>query len=157
MSGLRGHEQQQSTTRGAATLWAAGAARSEGAHSRTCLAPHSPPPQLEDHSDQVAKGRQQREQINAFWRTKKSASEMEEVYSGLLRSGKSTVKRHYELTGKLADEEARNNPQFARIQALLALPPDAAPEGAPADAGAAAPATPAAAAPSGGPAPPAKR
>lgn len=80
--------------------------------------------QTEDYGDQVVKGRQQQQQINTFWRTKKNAAEMDEVYHGLLRSGKSTVKRHYELTGKLADEEARQNPQYARIQALLALPTD---------------------------------
>jgi hypothetical protein len=95
--------------------------------SSSSALPPTPSLQLEDHGDSLSRGRQQQTQINAFWRTKKSSPEMEEIYHGLLRSGKSSVKRHYELTGALADEEARQNPEYARIQALLTLPGDEEP------------------------------
>lgn len=48
---------------------------------------------------------------------------MDEVYSQLLRSGKGTVKRHYELTGSLGDAESVQNPQYAQMQRILAMPP----------------------------------
>jgi hypothetical protein len=48
---------------------------------------------------------------------------MDALYSQLLRSGKSSVKRHHELTGALAEEEASHDPEFARVQRMLALPP----------------------------------
>jgi hypothetical protein len=55
---------------------------------------------------------------------------MENVYAGLLRSGTGTTKRHYELTGKLADAAAAQDPEQAALQrALLAAPGAAAIEG----------------------------
>jgi hypothetical protein len=60
------------------------------------------------------------DKINAFWKAKRNAAEMDEVYSQLLRSGKSTVKRHYELTGSLSATEEAQDPEYARMQKLLA-------------------------------------
>lgn len=81
------------------------------------------PAQESEYGDQMAKARQNTERINSFWRTKKSSASMDEVYAGLLRSGTGGVKRHHELTGALAMEEARQSPEHARVAALLALPP----------------------------------
>jgi hypothetical protein len=71
----------------------------------------------------MAKVRTNTDNINTFWRTKRSAAEMDAVYAGLLRSGKSSQKRHYELTGPMSDAEAAQSPEAARMQRLLALPP----------------------------------
>jgi hypothetical protein len=38
--------------------------------------------------------RQTTEKINVFWKTKRNAAEMDEVYSQLLRSGRDSAKRH---------------------------------------------------------------
>lgn len=117
-------------------------------HARTQCPTVRPPPQrprgaqAEDYADQVEKGKHNQENINAFWKTKRNAREMDEVYRDLMRSGRSSVKRHYELTGRLAEEETRQNPEYARIQALLALPAD--------EEAASAPPAPAASAPVGG-------
>jgi hypothetical protein len=76
----------------------------------------------EVYGDKVAKNKVTTEKINAFWKGKRNAAEMDEVYNNLLRSGKSKVTRHYELTGDLAAAEAKQNPDFAHTQALLAVP-----------------------------------
>ena len=68
----------------------------------------------------MAKSRQLQSSIGTFWRDRRSTREMDEVYDTLLRSGNSSpTKRHYELTGALAQEEARRDPQYARTRALL--------------------------------------
>ena len=82
----------------------------------------SPPrhPQEEEYAERVAKSRQLQSSIGTFWRDRRSTREMDEVYDTLLRSGNSSpTKRHYELTGALAQEEARRDPQYARTRALL--------------------------------------
>lgn len=56
--------------------------------------------------------------IHAFWKTRDTC-DMNAVYSGLLKAGGSSSKRHYELTGSLADAEAMQHPQIARLQAPL--------------------------------------
>jgi uncharacterized protein YcaQ len=97
----------------------------------------------------MAKVRDNTVKINAFWKSKRNAAEMEEVYSQLLRSGRSNVKRHHELTGRLADMEARDDPQVAHMRALLQLPPteEEVAAGKALTAGLAKPAAPAAATP----------
>ena len=57
---------------------------------------------------------------------------MDAVYSQLLKSGRGGVKRHYELTGALADAELSQNPESARttaplLRAALASTPGAPP------------------------------
>jgi hypothetical protein len=49
---------------------------------------------------------------------------MDPVFDELLRSGKSNVKRHYELGSgsTLADAEMAQNPKYAKLTQLLALP-----------------------------------
>lgn len=79
--------------------------------------------QNENFSESVQKVRENTDKINTFWKNKRNSQEMDAVYSQLLRSGSSSVKRHYELTGKLSDTEATQNPEYARMQRLLALPP----------------------------------
>jgi hypothetical protein len=102
--------------------------------------PPSPPPQNESYGDKVSRTRHNTENINSFWKVKRNAKEMDEVYTSLLRSGKGTVTRHYELTGTLAAAEASQNPQYSHMQAILAVPPppDGAGTGTAAGAGAAA-------------------
>lgn len=77
----------------------------------------------ETYSDKIIKSKAATEKINSFWKGKRNAAEMDEVYNNLLRSGKSNITRHYELTGDLAATEAKQNPDFAHQQALLAVPP----------------------------------
>lgn len=75
---------------------------------------------------------------------------MDEIYGQLLRSGKGSVSRHYELTGALADAEAKNNPQYAHVQAILAVPTsEGQGQAQVADAGTAQPASSAASKPAG--------
>ena len=81
---------------------------------------------LEESTTGQQKARIQRntENINAFWKLKRKASEMDPVFDELLRSGKSNVKRHYELGSgsTLADAEMAQNPKYAKLTQLLALP-----------------------------------
>ena len=51
---------------------------------------------------------------------------MEHVYAGLLRSGTGVTKRHYELTGQLADAAAAADPEQAELQRTLLAAPGAA-------------------------------
>jgi hypothetical protein len=97
--------------------------------------------------------RQQRssDKMSAFWK-RRQGSDMDEVYSQLLRSGKSTVKRHYELTGSLNSAEEAQDPEYAKMHKLLGEMTSTEAEtkagaGAPAAAAAPAPAAAAAAAP----------
>jgi hypothetical protein len=90
----------------------------------------SPGSQNESYGDKVARTKEATEKINSFWKGKRTAKEMDEVYSQLLRSGKGAVSRHHELSGALAEAESKQNPKFAHMQAILA-----APEGAGAVAG----------------------
>jgi hypothetical protein len=102
----------------------------------------------ENYSPDVAKIAEHTERINSFWKSKRNAGEMDAVYSQLLRSGKGGLKRHYELTGTLAEVDAAQDAQAAKLQRLLAQPVT---EKEVKDAGVAAALTPQAAAP-----PPAK-
>jgi hypothetical protein len=81
---------------------------------------------LDESTPGQQKARIQRntENINAFWKLKRKASEMDPVFDELLRSGKSNVKRHYELGSgsTLADAEMAQNPKYAKLTQLLALP-----------------------------------
>ena len=81
---------------------------------------------LDESTPGQQKARIQRntEKINAFWKLKRKASEMDPVFDELLRSGKSNVKRHYELGSgsSLADAEMAQNPKYAKLTHLLALP-----------------------------------
>lgn len=81
---------------------------------------------LDESTPGQQKARIQRntENINAFWKLKRKASEMDPVFDELLRSGKSNVKRHYELGSgsSLADAEMAQNPKYAKLTNLLALP-----------------------------------
>lgn len=47
---------------------------------------------------------------------------MDQIYSDLLKSGKSQRKRHYELTGTLAEIEASQNAAKAKENMILSLP-----------------------------------
>lgn len=89
-------------------------------HSLCCYLPLEL--QNESYADKVQKVKQNTEKINSFWKVKRNSKEMDEIYGQLLRSGKGSVSRHYELTGALADAEAKNNPQYAHVQAILAVP-----------------------------------
>lgn len=99
--------------------------------------------QNESYADKVQKVKQNTEKINSFWKVKRNSKEMDEIYSQLLRSGKGSVSRHYELTGALAEAESKNNPQYAHVQAILAVPDGQTPatKEAAASAGGAAPAS----------------
>ena len=60
--------------------------------------------------------------MSKFWKDKGPASghkDADEEFSRLLRAGKSSMKRHYELSGPLAEEEA----VAARSQAAKAQAP----------------------------------
>lgn len=76
----------------------------------------------EDYSSEMAKIKQNTEKINTFWKARRNSVEMDNVYAELLRSGKSSAKRHYELTGSLSETTATQDPQFAQMQRVLALP-----------------------------------
>lgn len=53
---------------------------------------------------------------------------MDEIYSQLLKGGKSQAKRHYELSGTLAQSTASTDTKYSQNQALLTLPEAAGPE-----------------------------
>lgn len=85
------------------------------------LAPARPlnPVQEDEYAQPVAKSRRMQSDVGSFWRERRTAREMDEVYSSLLKAGSSATKRHYELTGVLAQEEARRDPEYARTRDLL--------------------------------------
>jgi len=89
----------------------------------------APPPErieatlVSEHAEAASRGRVSGERVAAFWRDKRGAAEMDDVYAGLLRSGKSAMARQHELTGPLAATEAAGSPRVARMQALLTASP----------------------------------
>ena len=78
----------------------------------------------ETRGDALARSARATERVNAFWRTKRAAPEMDAVYEQLLHGGKGAWRRQYELGGgsALAAAEAAESPAHARMQRLLALP-----------------------------------
>jgi len=93
-----------------------------GRDSPAVLSACSPGLQNESYGDKVARTKEATEKIHSFWKGKRTAKEMDEVYSQLLRSGKGAVSRHHELSGALAEAESKQNPKFAHMQAILAVP-----------------------------------
>ena len=49
----------------------------------------------------------------------RDSTDMDPVYKQLLRAGKASTKRQHELSGTLADAEAIQNPETARVNAPL--------------------------------------
>lgn len=70
------------------------------------------------YRDDVVAARAKSGKIFALWKDR-DAKELDTVYSSLLKAGSSAAKRHYELTGNLADAEAVQNPMQSRLQAPL--------------------------------------
>lgn len=86
--------------------------------------PDAAPPLLacvqeEAYPEQSKKAQVATQHINDFWKTKRTQKEMDSIYDQLLRSGKSKMARQHELSGVLSDVTAAQDPEYARMRAVL--------------------------------------
>lgn len=66
----------------------------------------------------AARAQSQEERLAALWARRNSAR-MDAIFDSLLRAGASSKKRHFELTGPLADVTAAQDAVFARERLAL--------------------------------------
>lgn len=76
------------------------------------------PLQAAKYGDELRVSQRKSSQLHRLW-AQRDSKDMDAVYSQLLKSGRGSVKRHYELTGALADAELSQNPEAARTAVPL--------------------------------------
>ena len=73
---------------------------------------------MSKYGEEIRSTQKKSGQLHRFWAQRDSAN-MDSVYASLLRAGSSSTKRHYELTGALADAEMAQNAEAAKLNASL--------------------------------------